>query len=545
MRLDRYVMAGIAVVLVVSMAVVFDGDDSVDETGIVYGVEQSSNGFVFDLLTEDGVLRCYSTLRPFESGYYGVRGASSSDGSIFFVEKLVRLDRDGLSELVHGHDTMYVAVDDTDSMKGNCTTFLATEIIDEFQDLDLIGNPRLVRLNPASPWKTRGNGALVMRFGYGLGEKRFIGKIGGRKIFCYDRCGSREPDAEDMKIRIIPLMERYHEEESDPGLLISKSKPSQSFYWSGVRTILDRSFVDPEIERIGGTTYEIGCGRGLIGCTCAMAWRPRDTTFELLSYRPSGRWGTERIFDPSSIRDMDHAYPSTFNSWEDRFNKVAMVPSTPCPVMYGLRGDSERDLIEASSRIRTEPIERWMVFLTNQGTDDHIIHHPTVLVPNQSYSIRGTVSSHARHIEGGHVIIDLDTSFGTIQCAAYEPSKEFRYTVEWLSPGDVVEMIGELRDVPRTLNIEKIHVISTVREMIKVSNPVCPLCSRTMKSSGSGQPYRCKRCGTRSYDPVLREEPRRIVPGWYEPPTAARRHLSKPLKRMGLIQPVEFVNGRI
>ena len=52
---------------------------------------------------------------------------------------------------------MFVAVDDTDSMKGNCTTFLATEIIREFGDLDLIGNPRLVRLNPATPWKTRGN----------------------------------------------------------------------------------------------------------------------------------------------------------------------------------------------------------------------------------------------------------------------------------------------------------------------------------------------------------------------------------------------------
>ncbi len=43
---------------------------------------------------------------------------------------------------------MYVAVDDTDSMHGNCTTFLATEIIREFDDLNLIGNPRLVRLNP-------------------------------------------------------------------------------------------------------------------------------------------------------------------------------------------------------------------------------------------------------------------------------------------------------------------------------------------------------------------------------------------------------------
>ena len=35
-----------------------------------------------------------------------------------------------------------------------------------------------------------------------------------------------------------------------------------------------------------------------------------------------------------------------------------------------------------------------------------------------------------------------------------------------------------------------------------------------------------------------------IVPGWYEPPTYTRRHLSKPLKRMGVEQPIEFVNRR-
>lgn len=440
---------------------------------------------------------------------------------------------------------MFVAVDDTDSMKGNCTTFLATEIIREFMDdLDLIGNPRLVRLNPAVPWKTRGNGSLVMRFGKGTGPKRFIGRIGDRDVFCYGRCTSFEPDPVMMRDRIIPHIEDHHEDDSDPGLLISKEKPSQSFYWKGVRTILSRDDVDPEIERIGGTTFEIGCGRGLIGCTCGMAWRPRDSTFELLTYRPSGRWGTPRIFDPITIRDVEHNYPTTFNSWEDRMEKVAMVPSTPCPVMYGLRGDVESDLIEASSKIATEPIERWMVFLTNQGTDDHIIRNTTKLIPNQSYSITGTVISNPRHIEGSHVLIDLSTRHGTVTCAAYEPSKEFRYTLDWLVPGDVVEVLGELRDLPRTLNIEKIHVISTVDEYRKVSNPICPICSRTMKSIGKGEGFKCKKCHTRSSVPVSVKVSRQIVPGWYEPPTAARRHLSKPLKRMGLEQPVEFVNSR-
>jgi tRNA(Ile2)-agmatinylcytidine synthase len=440
---------------------------------------------------------------------------------------------------------MFVAVDDTDSMKGNCTTFLATEIIKEFSDLDLIGNPRLVRLNPATPWKTRGNGALVMRFGKGKGKRRFIGMIGNRGIYCYDSCTSSEPDPEMMRERIIPLIEAHHEDDADPGLLISKRKPYQSFYWNGVRTIMDRSVIDREIRRIGGTTFEIGCGRGLIGCTCGMAWRPRDTTFELLSYRPEERWGTERIFDPETISYVEHNYPTTFNSWEDRMQKVAMVPSTPCPVMYGLRGDVESDLIEAFEKIDTEPIERWMIFLTNQGTDDHLIRNPSKLIPNQSYILEGTIASQPRHIQGGHVFIDMETRNGIVTCGAYEPSKEFRHTIDWLVPGDEVEIVGELREDPRTLNIEKIHVISTADEFRKISNPVCPKCGRTMKSSGSNQPYRCKQCRTSSSDPVLEPVRRWIVPGWYEPPTAARRHLSKPLKRMGLEQPVEFLNGRV
>ncbi len=439
---------------------------------------------------------------------------------------------------------MFVAVDNTDSMKGNCTTFLATEIIREFDDLDLIGNPRLVRLNPATPWKTRGNGALVLRFGRGSGPKHFIGMIGGREVCCYDRCTHFEPDPEMMMERIIPLIEARHEDDADPGLLISKVKSSQSFYWRGVRTIMNRADIDIEIARIGGLTFTIGSGHGLVGCTCGMAWRPRDSTFELLAYRPESRWGTERIYKPETIMEVEHGLPSTFNSWENRTRKVAIVPSTPCPVMYGLRGDDESDLLRGHDIIRTEPQDRWVIFLTNQGTDDHIIHNPVELIPNRSYSIRGIVSSRTRHIEGGHVFFDIETQWGRVQCGVYEPSKEFRMAADWLCPEDEVEVLGELREDPRTLNVEKIHVISTVPEFRKVSNPICPICSRTMKSTGKGEKFKCKKCGTKSYVPVMQSVRRQIVPGWYEPPTVARRHLSKPLKRMGVTQPVEFVNGR-
>ena len=41
---------------------------------------------------------------------------------------------------------LHIGLDDTDSVKGGCTTWLATEIIKELSEFDLIGNPRLVRL---------------------------------------------------------------------------------------------------------------------------------------------------------------------------------------------------------------------------------------------------------------------------------------------------------------------------------------------------------------------------------------------------------------
>src|SRR5947199_4968185 len=76
---------------------------------------------------------------------------------------------------------LWIGVDDTDSLRGMCTTFLATEIIRELtEEFDLIGFPRLVRLNPNVPWKTRGNGAICLRFGRGLGRRTQIGNTGGR-----------------------------------------------------------------------------------------------------------------------------------------------------------------------------------------------------------------------------------------------------------------------------------------------------------------------------------------------------------------------------
>ncbi|NLL94313.1 MAG: DUF1743 domain-containing protein [Thermoplasmatales archaeon] len=437
---------------------------------------------------------------------------------------------------------MYVAVDDTDSLQGGCTTFLATEILSKLSDIDLIGNPRLVRLNPAVPWKTRGNGALVMRLGAGEGRKKKIGEIGGDPIFSYPR-GSM-PASREILERAAAVVERCMSKGSQAGLLVGDERPSPRFYHMGCTTIVSKEETDGEIRRVGALSRSWNGGRGLVGCVCAAAWEPGDSTYELLAYRERGKWGTERSFSPESVERMDARFPSTFNNWSPTEGKAAIFPSTPCPVLFGIRGDSEGDLPKAAAALETEPVDRWAVFLTNQGTDDHILRDSLMLRPNASYRIHGRVSSAARRIEGGHAFIDLDTVYGTVVCGIYEPAKGFRDVFDALIPGDLIEVMGEYREEPGTLNVEKLRVLYLAEDRRKASNPVCPGCGRTMRSAGAGAGYRCKGCGTKSDEAVFGVEPRKIVMGWYEPPETARRHLSKPLKRMGEEQPLMFVKRR-
>ncbi len=437
---------------------------------------------------------------------------------------------------------MYVSFDDTDSNKGLCTTYLATEIIKN-TDLDLIGYPRLVRLNPAVPWKTRGNGSLSLKFGKGSGTKTKIGEIQGKEIFCYSSSKKITIDKSELMESILPVVEKNRKPDSDSGVVISEKKPSPSFYWKGVRSIVEKEEILNELNRINAVFHEFGNGRGIIGSACGMAWRPQDKTYEIIAYRSKEKWGTDRIFDKESVGRMDKIFSSTFNNWDERTGNPSIFPGTPCPVLYGIRGDSVEDLPKASNAVNSEHPDRKLIFLTNQGTDNHIIRN-FENIPLKSYYLEGTVDS-VKRIPGGHLIFVLKTSRGNIDCTVYEPAKTFRSAISWLIPGDCVGVMGELRESPRTLNVEKLKVISLIKEIKKISNPVCDSCGKTMESVGKNKGYRCRDCKTTSSEAIFEEKMRWILPGWYEPPSSSRRHLSKPLKRMNEEQPLDFVNSRI
>lgn len=66
------------------------------------------------------------------------------------------------------HKTMHIGLDDTDSTRKGCTTYVAALLVEKLQKLgaNFIDYPSLIRLNPNVPWKTRGNGALCLRIQY-------------------------------------------------------------------------------------------------------------------------------------------------------------------------------------------------------------------------------------------------------------------------------------------------------------------------------------------------------------------------------------------
>ena len=62
--------------------------------------------------------------------------------------------------------TVHIGFDDTDSLSGGCTTYLAARIIEKITRVGakFIDFPYLVRLNPNIPYRTRGNAAIALHF---------------------------------------------------------------------------------------------------------------------------------------------------------------------------------------------------------------------------------------------------------------------------------------------------------------------------------------------------------------------------------------------
>jgi tRNA(Ile2)-agmatinylcytidine synthase len=435
---------------------------------------------------------------------------------------------------LHGGFSIYIGIDDTDSVKGMCTTYLASELILEFDEYDVIGYPRLVRLNPNVPWKTRGNGAISLNLGYGSGKRFIIGNIEGKKYYGYEN--GKSAKIKDMGKRTRKIIEenaRFEDKNTNPAYVVMKNKPPQWLYWEAVRDIVDLNDVIRLLKKQKAIFKGYKNKRGLVGASAAISWRPRDRTHEIIVYRERKRWGTKRSISLESVIKMDKSFPSTFNNYDYRNNAIAIAPNSPCPVLFGIRGGKPNDLPKAMDTIESEKKARWILFKTNQGTDEHLQRRRIEKVSKyHSVITSGKVCTIPNTIEGGHVIFAIGNK-DNLDCAAYEPTKEFRELIRKLLPGDIVTVYGGVREKPKTVNIEKIRIEKLAESFAKLENPLCPKCGKRMKSWGKGAGFRCPACRVKlKEDEVQRKRVKRdIKEGFYEVPVSARRHLAKPLKR--------------
>ena len=436
---------------------------------------------------------------------------------------------------------MYVAIDDTDSQDKMCTTYLIYEIISR-GEYDIIGSPELVRLNPNIGYKTRGNGALNINLGKGSGNTSIIGKANGKFIKSYEKVAG-EPDKQELMDFISSIVEDFYVKDDDktnPGIVISNDRFHSGLYGKALQDDISIEFIENYLS--GRAIYrKIKTGHGIIGSSASLAWPGKRYTYELLDYRYPN-YGDITYGEKIDISSIPESFYSTFNNIDIKNRYPAIFPKPKTPVIFGVRGVDKNDLITIYDRIKERyniDDQGYIIYKTNQGTDDHIMPEPDYLSSMGSYSLTGVISGEPYTIEGGHSFVNFKYKNEEIKLAAFEPTKEFRKVLMSVIPGDIVSAYGSY--AKGTIKLEKLRVIKKAR-LYRKEPPVCPECHVKTRSKGQ-MDYRCPVCKKRYKNPEITEITRELEEKFYEVPVIARRHLSMPLKLMPYFSDIPQTSG--
>jgi tRNA(Ile2)-agmatinylcytidine synthase len=424
---------------------------------------------------------------------------------------------------------MHIGFDDTDSTRQGCTTHVAALLVEKLEKMGatFLDYPSLIRLNPNVPWKTRGNGALCIR------------------IECDE---ALEPEIKEKTVSLIETHSDLNWKGTDPGIVFlpCQQVPGELTAFAkeaetGIVTLkqalqLIRKF---HAEALGYNTQ-----RGIIGALAAIGETLRgDYTYELISYRKPKNFGTKRLVDTASIFEMDQKLqPFTFNNVDTEKRRVIITPRGPDPVLFGIRGETPQAVKQAFDMVKPlEPVDRWVIFRSNQGTDAHLKRISALgeAKPYSSIIAKGTVSRNPQLIPVRHIVFAIKDATAEVDCAAYEPTGILRKIAHDLVIGDAIEVCGAVRNPshgkPLTINLEKINVLHLTPK-IQAQNPKCPNCGKRLKSMGKNQGLRCENCKTKfpsaQKTEILQE--RALQTGLYATSARSQRHLTKPLRRYGL-----------
>ncbi len=357
-----------------------------------------------------------------------------------------------------------VGIDDTDSSRGYCTTYLAYRIA---RDLEPEGGrvlpyPRLVRLNPNIPFKTRGNAAVCLQ----------VETKAPRLTF--ERISAKVREFSDV------------EGGANSGAVFledaSLCREFEPLYLEAISGVVSPHRVRRFLTDRRVKWLELGNGMGVVGAASSLGFSERfDHTYELIAYRRREFWGSKRVVDNPSVREMDSkTFGHTFNNYDYQKEKVLLAPHGPDPVFAGVRGDSPSAVARAFDMLRYhEPLDGRMIYLSNQHTDAHLQKRLEWKVYSSGW-VDGTVE----RVEigaGGHVYLSLDADGRKRLAAAYEPTGDLRRAARLLNCGDKIRAFGGIRKAtslhPSVLNVEKFEVKSlgkkrsSIRKGTYISSP--------------------------------------------------------------------------
>ncbi|HEV51448.1 MAG TPA: DUF1743 domain-containing protein [Thermoprotei archaeon] len=415
---------------------------------------------------------------------------------------------------------VWIGIDDTDSYYGGCTTWIAAKLSYRFKDR-LVDFPYLIRLNPEIPWKTRGNGALAI----GL---------------------SSLTDKEVEEVASFVMATARDEGKTNPSLLISWGGERQErFAIKAIRDVITKRELERTLEKIGPTSKYFlkkpGKMRGLIGCIAAINHPWSDATYELIAYRDDQNYERPEFRDDVLWMDSLTA-PVTFANFDREVGKPLIYPHGPDPVLFGIRGEDPR-VLKAAMMMLGNSCSLWMVFKTNQGTDEHVVgvNGFGLAYPYTTVSIEARVVSNPTITPGGHVVIDIiDRDGNSGQAVFYRQTGNLNRVARRLMKGDLVRVWGGVRPETQRKVINGQGLVLIAPKILYDEVPSCPFCHRKMRQVNAGR-YICDTCKVQAMGRARFYLKRDIIVNRiYQPSASAFKHLMKPAGRRPIRTPQEI-----
>lgn len=414
---------------------------------------------------------------------------------------------------------IHLGLDSTDSPTGGCTTYTASKIIDTLfvhdPNIEFIGFPKLVRLNPNIPIKTRGNAAIAFSINTSLNPNEVF-QIAKQIVIADKEANVGEPDKQ-------------------PGLVLKIGElESNDLYSHGLQEVLILD--ELPISELVDLHYPENAN-GLIGALCALySDLSEDHTFELITYRKEISLGTQRKVDLERLASSDTEFTSTFSSIDLKSNRELIAPSGPDPVFCGIRSNSTHELIPFMNSLKIgEKLDSWTIFKSNQATNCHVNNPISGLSPFNVFSGELSILSKPKEYQGGHIKLVTRTNDLSIDCMVFEPTKELRDVARLLMPGDRIYAHGNVKqnEFGISMSLEFFMILHLAEKIIR-SPPKCE-CGVTTKSAGTFKGYKCPSCKTLTFIPKITIKPRSqklFLNQRVYAVLSAQRHLTKPKSRL-------------